>query len=407
MYGANDSQVPEFSIYLQSETQVQRAGSEWDRYLTAHKDAFANSYKCTADGKLNRGLLIFIALVVAAIAAGVAYAALEAVLYVYRKCTGKPRDDSEEWWMVAFDHGLMVFDEYGDWRLLSELAAAGSAYMLVPQGLLLWSAMLVVTLVLVVRPGALLYYKIRNSAGQPAGTDPGSQAFKTYPPEAQISNSRRWYPSWVPTTLLVLLVYSSLALAAGLIVIVVYFRDLDAFSTCIKNSAAICKPQTRKMFNIMLGGAMPVVVAMHLWPLVTLAMRRAQGGTLKEAVNDNDWVASHWWCKVLQPVLESLPQFIIQAYMWATGYVYITPETWLISFIGSLFSIFRKLTALAFWLHGKFKGADTHPLPQQQQYIQQQQPQQQPQYNYQQPQPHYYQQQQAQYQQYPPQQQRW
>lgn len=54
VYEASNNSVPAFSVYLQSETQLQRAGTQWQRYLEVQGGSVAASFMCGSAGMSNR-----------------------------------------------------------------------------------------------------------------------------------------------------------------------------------------------------------------------------------------------------------------------------------------------------------------------------------------------------------------
>ncbi len=302
VYEASNSQVPAFSVFLQSDTQVQRASSNWQRYLEAQG---GSQYMCGDAGMKSRGKAIG-----KSFGIGLALAvALQAALEIWWGIMGRSYGGFPGFlFNVAIPLGLMIYDEYGDWTILKSLADSGNAWLLLNFGLMLFGSILLINLILSLAWLGLLV----KSGWNP--TKPESDMF-----------------GWVNCVLVILLVYSWVTVASGLGLVIPALKNLDAYTTCIGNKAAICKPQTQEMFSLMIKAAVPALISLHLW----------HGALVLIANTSKDWAVVPYLTEGLFILLESIPQASYQAYVWQRGYAYITEYNYLLSAIGSFTSIMR------------------------------------------------------------------
>lgn len=332
VYGESNSQVPEFSLFLQSEAQLQRSSGQWQRHLEAQG---GSNYMCGDAGRSYRGKQIGYAFAISVGGALVLGALKWVVVDRLKWIDPNKHKNTIAKIKLLVTIGMAVYDNVGDWQWLKQLADSGSGFLLIAFGLLLWASVFISTVAQTYIGARLKMMNIRLS----------NEKNKPNPPVYY--NSSLWYK-----TLVVLQVYSWIVLPVSLIVVLVHFKNLNAFSTCIKNQAALCKPQTQRIFNIILGATLPALIAMHLWPLACLGIRLLWSDDKEELLVDaleGNYGQSQKWSEFMFFATEDLPQFGYQTYVWYSGQAYITEQTYLFSAVGSIANILLYMWKLYEW----------------------------------------------------------
>lgn len=323
VYEASSSQAPTFSVYLQSETQVQRAGTHWQRHLEAQGGSLASSYMCGEAGKMNRGKEIGKAVGIA-LAVAVVY---NLGLVTWDKYTGGQSGILGFVVKGIVSIGLAIYDEVGDWTFLRALADSGNAWLVLRFGMMLFGAMLIVHTIFFAVWLVIIYCCASRKE------------------DLKLEGKR--VCSMLPQ------LYSLVTLAVGLGLVVANFKNLDSLTTCIHNPAAVCKPQAQHMFYTILKAALPALVGMHIWHVLVVFYRaRPSTGQMTNTYHayhtedDQDDQCQRlsnfqrMLAEALFIIFETIPQVSYQAYVWHHGYAYITPSAYLISAVGSFTSIF-------------------------------------------------------------------